>query len=226
MNNENNNNYKLINVNDKNIKYINNTSESHGNNYATDPYMINLLTENIENITLKSGDLFPLKFNIIDEFDQIIEDMSKLYSNIILKMDIENLDENNKKNIKLIGNMCFYSKGMCELNNFKIFAIDPSNFNLKLNLENEKIKIKFSKEKFDITIENCGDKQIKIMDKSKFYYCENPICDDSCPVLNGTSECLKSEKENINSVSLNKCQCLPGWNGNRCENRDFIEYKN
>jgi len=108
-NDENNIENKFIFMENKNFKYIHNTAESHGNNYATDPYMTDLLKLDINNFVIKSGDSFPLKFNLTDEFNQIIKDESKLYSNMGLKISIAN-EDNNK--YKLNGNMCFFSNGI------------------------------------------------------------------------------------------------------------------
>ncbi|KAG4088500.1 hypothetical protein H8356DRAFT_1280889 [Neocallimastix lanati (nom. inval.)] len=220
-NDENNIENKFIFMENKNFKYIHNTAESHGNNYATDPYMTDLLKSDINNFVIKSGDSFPLKFNLTDEFNQIIKDESKLYSNMGLKISIAN-EDNNK--YKLNGNMCFFSNGICDLNNFKIFSTDPGNVKLKISLEHENNKVILTNKEINVKLEKCDKEQIKITDKHNFYSCENPICEESCPILNGTAECIKGYKENINSIELNQCKCLPGWEEINCDKRVFVKY--
>eukprot|EP00833_Pecoramyces_ruminatium_P007738 jgi/Orpsp1_1/1181770/evm.model.c7180000078520.1 len=218
------NNYTFFDVKDKNknIKFIDNISESHGNEFASGPSVKTLITGKTKEITVRSGEIFPLEYKLIDEFDQIIKDISKYYSNIILK--IYNDDENeNEKNI-LYGNTCHFFKGICNLNNFKIYSTQPETLKLKLSLENEDKNINFSNnEELKITIKNCDDNQIKMTFKKNdiYYYCENPKCDENCPYSNhnATAVCIKGPNENVNSAKLNKCQCLPGWEGNNCQTK-------
>jgi len=71
-------NYSLFNIYDNNISYINNTSESHGPNVATDPYIIKLIdNSDLKNLTITSGESHSLKFQLFDELDQTIFDYSK-----------------------------------------------------------------------------------------------------------------------------------------------------
>jgi len=112
----------LFNVVDKeNVIFINNISESHGDDYASGPSLINLMTE-VDKITITSGQLYPLRFNIVDEYSQLIYDYSKYYSNIIINAEYnsenENIDDDddsyNNEN-KIIGNICNFSKGILTL---------------------------------------------------------------------------------------------------------------
>ncbi|ORX67008.1 hypothetical protein BCR32DRAFT_272602, partial [Anaeromyces robustus] len=77
-----------------------------------------------------------------------------------------------------------------------------------------------------MAINDCDVKQIKMLDKHELYYCESPVCNDDCPIANGTAECLKGDQLNINSVNLNKCVCVPGWKGYLCQTKDYTEYEN
>ncbi|ORY72859.1 hypothetical protein LY90DRAFT_636981, partial [Neocallimastix californiae] len=229
LNNENNEIIKndLLYVNNKNFIYINNTAESHGDNYATDPYVIDLINQDIYNIfnrTIKSGDSIPLKFNLYDEFNQTINDASKLYSNLGLKINI--LNNNDSNNYKLYGNSCFYSNGICDLTNFKIFSINPNNIKLNISIVNENNKILFKNEIMNVEIAKCDEEQIKITDKYNYYSCEKPICKENCPILKGTAECIKGNKENVNSIELNQCKCLPGWLETNCDKRDLTKFNN
>ncbi|OUM68571.1 hypothetical protein PIROE2DRAFT_3716 [Piromyces sp. E2] len=112
----------IYNFKQNNNVFINNTSESHGNDYGSQPYLIYLKDSNdkLQKVEMKSGNFFyisKLLFIIVDVFDQIIVDRSKYYSNIILKIAvIDNNILNNTKSIqsntiKLIGNECnFYQE--------------------------------------------------------------------------------------------------------------------
>jgi len=117
FNYNNNANHEILNLNDTKIEFVNNTSESHGNDYATDTYMILSLNDGIKGFNIKSGESYSLKFNVIDEYNQIIRDISKYYSNIILKIsenddqDSMNLDSSSVKK-KFTGNICYFSNGI------------------------------------------------------------------------------------------------------------------
>ncbi|OUM66752.1 hypothetical protein PIROE2DRAFT_5964 [Piromyces sp. E2] len=213
INNENNVNYKLFQANNSNIIYIDNKSESHGNDYATDPFKILSLNNNIEKINIKSGESYSLKFNVIDEYGQIVKDISKYYSDIILKISE---DENeNLENKKLTGNVCYFSRGICELKDFKIYTTVPSSLKLKFSVEIDNNFIKIDNNNIIVDIDDCSDHQIKMYDKNKFYSCENPLCSNDCPIANKTAECVKGEGNYYNKMLLNKCQCVSGWTGDK-----------
>lgn len=97
--------------------------------------------------------------------------------------------------------------------------------NLSLEYKFKNNKIKFKNNYLNITVKNCNDNQIKIIDKRNYYHCENPICNDNCPVNTEKAVCLKSNITNINRKEYNKCQCTPGWNGKNCEEKDYIKLK-
>jgi len=111
-------NYKLIEENDENQnnKFINNTFDSHGEVYATGPYLISLDNIKVNEITV--GNMLNLKFNLTDKFNQIVHDISKYYPNIILNTKFTiNADNSNFDNedvndiVKLTGNSCTFTKG-------------------------------------------------------------------------------------------------------------------
>jgi len=112
--------------------------------------------------------------------------------------------------------------GICDFKKFKIYAKDPKTINLKLILENnDKNKISIDNEEFDIKINECDKNQIKMYYKDIYYYCENPICFDECPISNGTAVCIKKEGVQINSKHINECKCVSGWIGDKCETKDY-----
>ncbi|OUM59253.1 hypothetical protein PIROE2DRAFT_15246, partial [Piromyces sp. E2] len=204
-----------------NITYDKNTAISHGKDFATSPYLIQPLFNNTTIIEKKSGMTFPLNFKLLDKFEQQIIDISKYYSNIILNIKNSNSSDINSIYSKIIGNVCYFSKGICELNNFKIYTINPTTINIKLSLENNNYNIKFSNNNITFEIKDCNPEQIKITDKNNFFKCENPICDVNCPTSLGRAACIKSNKTNINNINLNQCKCVDGWIGDHCQKEDY-----
>jgi len=55
-------------------------------------------------------------------------------------------------------------------------------------------------------------------------YCEDPICKSDCPV-GVSAKCIPFYKKEKNDINLNACECLPGWDGNYCENKVYIDYR-
>ena len=107
----NNKNKTLFDVYNKNINYIDNIAESHGNDYATNPYMINLINKNVRNIVIKSGSTFSLEFDLKDQFNQYVNDISKYYSNIGLETYITN-DNINQTDYAMLKNTCYFYRGI------------------------------------------------------------------------------------------------------------------
>lgn len=89
-------------------------------------------------------------------------------------------------------------------------------------LENDNKNIIIDINKIDITLKDCDKEHIKIYDKNQYYYCEQPICNDDCPVSNGTAICVKGNNENINVSKFNQCVCVNGWIGNKCQTKDYV----
>jgi len=56
--------------------------------------------------------------------------------------------------------------------------------------------------------------------KNKILYCENPICQESCPV-DISAKCQAYTKENDNDIHKNKCICMNGWTGENCKEKKF-----
>ncbi|OUM64985.1 hypothetical protein PIROE2DRAFT_60292 [Piromyces sp. E2] len=114
--------------------------------------------------------------------------------------------------------------GQCDLNSLRIFA-SPDRYILRPVVENYKYNITFKFKEIEIVIGECGENQIKMVDKDGSWYCENPICKDSCPV--GTSaKCLPFLSNiNKNDRTKNICQCAQGWNGENCDERIYVDYR-
>ncbi|OUM69480.1 hypothetical protein PIROE2DRAFT_2569 [Piromyces sp. E2] len=108
-------NKKIFNL--ENIQIENNTVNSYINNYTSKPSYIKLNTTlNIDNdniINITTGDRFPLNFTLFDNFDNIIEDITKYYSSITLKvtLDEDNSNEDDTILYYLKGNIGSFVKG-------------------------------------------------------------------------------------------------------------------
>ncbi|OUM66750.1 hypothetical protein PIROE2DRAFT_5962 [Piromyces sp. E2] len=187
-----NNNIIEVLRNNTNIIFSNNTSESHGKNYASGPYAINQSFYNDDILILKSGEPFPLSFILVDMFDNIIVDSYKYYQNIELHLDIEKI--NSTIDSKVSENRCFFVKE----NNIAMLNTTYMN----------------------VIIKECDNKQIKII-KNNYFYCEDPICSEDCPLNEEHAECIKNSTEYKNNKLLNKCVCIPGWKGINCQNKDY-----
>jgi len=113
--------------------------------------------------------------------------------------------------------------GHCELNNFKIYSL-PNEYKLKVVIENYYGEIKLNYSDIIIKIDDCSKDQIRMFDRNNNLYCENPICIDSCPVGSSAS-CEPYYKEKINDKTKNICTCYPGWKGDDCEEKIFVDYR-
>eukprot|EP00833_Pecoramyces_ruminatium_P011725 jgi/Orpsp1_1/1185757/evm.model.c7180000095105.1 len=202
-----------------------NIAESHGNNIGTKPNRIILTTIKSNQVTLRSGDVYPLKFNLVDDFDNIVFDNSRYYSDIGLYIYNSN-EKSKKQDYKIKGNRCIFIDGKCQLNNFSIFTKESMNLTLTIAIESIFDYIKIDYDKLIINIRDCDENQIKIVDKkNNYFYCENPICYEECPVLKNKAVCVKGNIENVNSIKYNQCQCLPGWINDNCLERDLVDIK-
>jgi len=111
----------------KNI-FVNNTVNSYINNYTSRPYYITIDTNFTNNKkSIITGEYLPLKFSLYDEYDNIIFDITKYYSSLILKATLNINDNNNddddydedddddddvSKKYHLIGNIGSFSNGI------------------------------------------------------------------------------------------------------------------
>jgi len=101
--------YNLFNY--KNCEFVSNTAESHGNDFATNPYIIKLLNEDKYNdVILKTGSYLPIIFSIYDSFENLIQDQYKYYSDISVKVAVEN--KNNQNTVSILnGNIGSFING-------------------------------------------------------------------------------------------------------------------
>jgi len=222
INNNENNNIELQFKSNK-VNFNNNMSESHGSNYASNPLMINtvLSTTNKNRNEIKSGETYSLSFNMTDAYGHVVTDTSKYYNNFMLHLSNKN-DEDLNEDFELTDNNCIFSNGKCELNKLKIYAKNSKAINIKLTLESHvKNDIIIENDNFNIMINDCDKTQIKMYYKDSYFYCENPICDADCPVSNGTAICVKNEDVQTNNKNKGKCECVPGWIGDKCETKDY-----
>ncbi|OUM67532.1 hypothetical protein PIROE2DRAFT_58679 [Piromyces sp. E2] len=216
----------------KNMNFSNNTVDSFLNNYSSKPSYITLNTSVLDetSFNITSGEHIPLEFYLYDEYDNIIEDVTKYYSSINLKITIENEninifedDDITNSNYNIIGNIGSFIKGKCELNKFRIYAL-PGTYIIKVNIDNynEDIQLKF--DDIELTISECRENQIKMYDKNGIVYCSDPVCRENCPIPEAAI-CVAGHSENINNIESNICTCLPGLEGELCDNKIFIDFR-
>jgi len=117
----------------------------------------------------------------------------------------------------------YINKGYCKLNQLQIYA-NPNKYILKPFIENyyDELQIKFNP--IEITIKECTNKQILMINNRGIQYCEEPICNEECNV-GIAADCIPYYKKDINDINLNICECLPGYDGNNCKNKVFIDYR-
>ncbi|ORX55895.1 hypothetical protein BCR36DRAFT_280965, partial [Piromyces finnis] len=110
----------------------------------------------------------------------------------------------------------------CEIKDFRIYVSKATLLNVKFELEN--YDIKFNYNYLNISIHECKEEQIKIF-KNKIFYCEIPRCEDDCPVNDNKAICMKGEDINSNDIKNNHCECLQGWIGSKCQNRNYEDLR-
>jgi len=109
------------------------------------------------------------------------------------------------------------------MNYLQLFG-NPNTYILSPTLEGYNDEIKFNFSSIEIQIKDCNQDQIKMFDKNKIQRCEEPKCNKSCPV-DISAICVPYFNELINDITKNKCTCLPGWEGENCDNKILINYK-
>ncbi|ORX76880.1 hypothetical protein BCR32DRAFT_270994 [Anaeromyces robustus] len=211
----------ILNLKDKNnIKYKDNLSESHGPDFASSPAIISN-SINTKKITIESGKSYPITFKLSDAFDQVVYDISKYYPYIEISAIIRKMNDDDENfDYKIFGNTCYFSKGYCKLNDFNVYVEEPVSFNLIYNLENSGNYIEFTNHNVSVTIDDCKKKQIKLYNKN-YYYCEEPICKDDCP-LGEKATCIKNNNYTVNNKHYNICKCNKGWTGEQCQEKVYI----
>ena len=104
-----------------------------------------------------------------------------------------------------------------------IFA-NPNTYKIKLIIENYNGDIDFKFNDIIINVKTCDTNQIKMYDKNHILYCENPICKNDCPV-DSSAICKAFQDEGINDIKKNICECSPGWKGDKCDSKIFIDFR-
>ncbi|OUM62833.1 hypothetical protein PIROE2DRAFT_61621 [Piromyces sp. E2] len=211
----------LFNVKNDNI--ANNTVNSYINNYSTKPSYIMLNTTSKEGtFNITSGDYLPLKYLLYDEYNSVVEDITKYYSEIFLRIELKYDEESTR--IHLFGNTCSFNNGRCEFNKLRIFA-NPGVYFFSISIENYNEEIKFNYNEIIVNINSCNENQIKLYGKDDILYCENAKCNEKCPVDNKATCKPTSKDVTKNDPELNKCECNIGWEGNYCTKKSYINFK-
>ncbi|ORX51108.1 hypothetical protein BCR36DRAFT_288750, partial [Piromyces finnis] len=215
----------MFNVMDiKNWKFENNTVNSFINDFTTKPYYISLNTTLKNNrITITSGNFFSLKFLLLDEYNNIINDITKYYSSLTLKLSLSSPDNKNGDNVNfyLTKNIGTFINGVCELNNVKVIA-NASLYILKISIENYYEEIKFDFPDIEVMVNYCSKHQIAIYDNNNILRCENALCKPECNKENGI--CYPSEDNLKNDPYKNNCQCNAGYQGKVCDDKIVVDF--
>jgi len=114
--------------------------------------------------------------------------------------------------------------GKCEIKNLQIFT-SPGRYVLKPAIENNKYDINFNFNEIEIKINDCNKNQIKRIDKNNNPYCDTPICKSTC-LVGITAKCLPiSPLLDENDRMKNICECHPGWKGDDCDQKEFVDFR-
>ncbi|OUM63626.1 hypothetical protein PIROE2DRAFT_9772 [Piromyces sp. E2] len=117
--------------------------------------------------------------------------------------------------------------GNCEFNNLRLF-LNPDKYQLIFKVESSlSEKILFDKNSIQFIVKSCDDGQYNVYDQNNILVCENPICNDSCPV-NSTAKCIISDGNiySKNIIKHNICKCNEGWAGELCDIKIFVDFSN
>ncbi|ORX77177.1 hypothetical protein BCR32DRAFT_248134 [Anaeromyces robustus] len=132
-----------------------------------------------------------------------------------IKLNNEELEiDDDINDFYLLGNTCTFIKGYCNLNKLQVYG-NPNKYILKPYIENYHDELQFKFDPIEITIKECSKNQIVVVSNRGIQYCEEPVCKDSCPV-GISAKCIAYYNKEKNDINLNKCECLPGWDGDYC----------
>lgn len=82
----------------------------------------------------------------------------------------------------------------------------------------------FEKNNLNINITGCDINQAEMHDKNGILYCEDAVCKPSCPVYD-SAICVSNKEKNVNDMNKNICECLKGFIGENCEDKEYINYR-
>jgi len=92
-------------------EFISNKALSHGNDYATNPYLVKLYKWSKNDNKIKSGTYFPIEFSFFDRFNNSINDPYKYYSDILIKVSLQDTNDEEIP-YKISGNICSFINGI------------------------------------------------------------------------------------------------------------------
>jgi len=110
-------------LNSSMMNFIDNSVNSVNDNYASKPSYISLNTDestlNMKNFNITSGDVIYLLFSLHDEYKNVINDITKYYSNLSIRVILEenndiNINkrkETDEENTYITGNICTFMNG-------------------------------------------------------------------------------------------------------------------
>jgi len=223
----------------ENLVMKNNLVNRQVNDFIYKPFFVKL--EEYSKAPIYSGEYFPLKFGVYDQFGNKIIDGAQYYSQIHLEISLTNVsnnpisDKTKLKNNSIIytlinNNVNFLNDGF-NFSKFRILSY-PNDYilNFKLNNnEGEEIKLDIS-EVVKVKVKDCDKKHVKLYDKYGIMYCEELKCRSDC-LIGKRAECLPGNitsseglKRYKNYPSKNQCRCLKGYQGKRCLDKVYIDF--
>jgi len=110
------------------------------------------------------------------------------------------------------------------MNKFRIYA-KKGIYYLILKLENYNGQILSDFNNTKIEVSECRKDQIVMFYYKNIIYCETPLCKLDCPVAKSATCQPGKNIIGVNDRVLNKCKCLPGWKGDNCLEKIYINYR-
>ncbi|ORY35115.1 hypothetical protein LY90DRAFT_511749 [Neocallimastix californiae] len=167
---------------ENNNTYINNSAYSYGDNYGSNPAYIKVANE--YNHDINSGSYIQLILKLYDEFDQFAHDTNFFFTDIFIEASL--YDKNISKEeegYEIIGNTGRFSKGICQINQLKIYSNTTGSCVLQISAKsNDIMKTSLIHENYiliDINIIPCNRDQLKMnLSNNNGFYCEAPKCND------------------------------------------------